>query len=333
MDEPADETDSTNEPVPSPFLEQLSDTDLPEVLFHYTDIYGLQGIWEKGELWLTGSLFMNDTSELELGTAVVEHIIAERRLELMERLLAATRREIEHRKAGADADSEEAFISDRERIQTELDEFNDILASIEYAKDMTAFIACFTRKGDQLSQWRGYAREGYCIGLKTSRLLEHCGEDSVVRRVRYYGGESKEDYTERTIEQSKAFRSAMLNIDALRDDEDTRKFVIGKYALLDAAFVKDGNFREEEEVRIVRLNGEPNLFTPHRYGMVPRLTLPISRDAIVSVRVGPSAHADLKQESLKRYFLNVGFGKAPLPPIGQRVRPLVYGSKIPFRDW
>jgi hypothetical protein len=44
-----------------------SDRDLPEVLYHYTDIKGLQGIWEEGQIWATDSRYLNDTSELRLG--------------------------------------------------------------------------------------------------------------------------------------------------------------------------------------------------------------------------------------------------------------------------
>jgi hypothetical protein len=97
--------------------------------------------------------------------------------------------------------------------------------------------------------------------------------------------------------------------------------------------MKDSNFREEGEVRIVEISHDPDLFTPHRYGMVPRRTIPVPAGAIQSVRVGPSAHEELKQRSLIRYFLNVGFGGNPLPPVGERVRPLVPRSSIPFRDW
>jgi hypothetical protein len=49
-----------------------SDPDLPDTLYHYTDIKGLQGIWEEGNLWGTGSRYLNDTSELQLGVAMLQ---------------------------------------------------------------------------------------------------------------------------------------------------------------------------------------------------------------------------------------------------------------------
>lgn len=59
------ETDDQAPPAESHYdlIADPSDSDLPETLYHYTDIRGVQGIWEKGELWATSALFLNDTSE------------------------------------------------------------------------------------------------------------------------------------------------------------------------------------------------------------------------------------------------------------------------------
>jgi hypothetical protein len=55
-----------------------SDQDLPDTLYHYTDINGLKGIWEDGHLWATGSRFLNDTSELRLGVTLIQSRVAQR---------------------------------------------------------------------------------------------------------------------------------------------------------------------------------------------------------------------------------------------------------------
>jgi Protein of unknown function (DUF2971) len=293
-----------------------SDTDLPETLYHYTDINGVQGIWEKGELWLTHSLFLNDTSELQLGTGIVENVINANIISLGMVLSDA-----------AISGSPLRDIYD----EPEMAELKDISSAIRYAKGLDTFIACLTEQGDQLSQWRGYAREGYCVGLKTSALLDHCGDNLLIRRVRY-SGDTDEQYANRTIEAVKTLRSWMLS-ESERWEDVAVKFVIANHVMFDASFIKDSSFAEEKEVRIVRVSGTPNHFTPNRYGMVPRIKIPIPSDSIVSVRVGPSAHQELKQCSLVKYFLNVGFGGAALPPPRERAVPKVYLSRIPFRDW
>ncbi|MUL85217.1 MULTISPECIES: DUF2971 domain-containing protein [unclassified Mycolicibacterium] len=313
-------------------IDNPSDADLPETLYHYTDLRGVQGIWENGELWGTNALFLNDTSEVELGTLVIQNAVSERQRDLYKQLAESLSRELETRQAG-DAVDADAFEHERGPAQAKLDELKFIQDAIDYVKDTSSFITCLTEQHDQLSQWRGYAREGYCIGFKTTALLENLHENLVTRRVRYYDAETNAEYAHRTVDIASRLRAALLTYPDLASDDDTIKFILGKKALIDASFIKDSNFAEESEVRIVHPTGTADLFTPHRYGMVPRIKIPIVRDAVKSVRVGPSAHAELKQKSLQMYLLEVPFGgKEPLP-VGERTRPAVYVSKIPYRDW
>lgn len=218
-------------------------------------------------------------------------------------------------------------------LQANLQELQAIRDAIDYVKDSTTFITCLTEHGDQLSQWRGYAHEGYCVGFRTSVLLEHLDEKIIARRVNYYSTATSTDYAHRTVDLASRLRAALLTYPDLEADVDTIKFIIGKKALIDAAFIKDSNFSEEAEVRLVRPVTQASLFTPHRYGMVPRIQIPIPRDAVESVRVGPSAHVEIKQKSLQMYLLEVPFGGGEALPMGERTRPAVYGSRIPYRDW
>jgi hypothetical protein len=64
-----------------------SDQNLPDTLYHYTDINGLKGIWEEGNLWATGFRYLNDTSELRLGMALVQSRVATRQAAVLEETL------------------------------------------------------------------------------------------------------------------------------------------------------------------------------------------------------------------------------------------------------
>jgi hypothetical protein len=263
-----------------------SDVDLPEILYHYTDINGLAGIWEKGQIWATNSLYLNDTSEVQLGLSMVGSRLAQRELEILQSINEVWKREVEQRKAGEEVD-EETFNQERAAFEPKLTEAKEIRAAVETTDGYSnSYIACLTEHGDQLSQWRGYAREGYCVGFDTKSLLESLGDDRVMRRVRYYDEETNDAYAARMIGIAKGFRNLM--IDKPDVDEDFRNFVIAKYMMVEAAFMKDSSFREESEVRIVEISGEPDVFTPHRYGMVPRMTILIPPGTVQSVRVGPS---------------------------------------------
>jgi len=318
---------------------QSSDSDLPDTLYHYTDIYGLAGIWEKGQIWATNSMYLNDTSEVRLGIRVAQNLMADRQIELLNSITEVWDRQLAQSKkeaaAGAPVPDSEAFDRERAVFEPELAELKAIRAALDESLEVensTTYIACLTEHGDQLSQWRGYAREGYCVGLDTKMLLDSLGDERVMRRVQYYDESTSEVFGSRVLEIAMSYRKALMDMDT-ELDIDFLNYVTAKYSLIEAAFMKDSNFREEGEVRIVELSSDPDLFTPHRYGMVPRRTIPIPAGAVRSVRVGPSAHKDLKHVSLIRYFWKVGFGGNPLPPAAERVRPSVFVSTIPFRDW
>jgi hypothetical protein len=307
-----------------------SDVDLPPTLYHYTDIDGLKGIWETGLLRATNSMYLNDTSEILLGLSLVKAKLLESNLEILKKINEVWKRETDERASGNEVD-DGAFDKERAELQPGLTEGEEILAAIESAEALStsnSYIACLTEHGDQLSQWRGYANEGYCIGFDTQLLLNSLGDQRVMRRVHYYAEESNDEYAAKMIGVARGFRNLMSNRPDL--DEGFRNYVIAKYTVVEAAFMKDSSFAEEGEVRIVEIGSEPDIFTPHRYGMVPRVTIPIPPGCIKSVRVGPSAHEKLKQDSLATYFVRVGFAGAE-PAAGNR--PLVHRSKIPFRHW
>jgi hypothetical protein len=79
-----------------------SDVNLPETLYHYTDINGLAGIWEKGHIWATSSAYLNDTSEVRLGLDIVRTRLAERRLEIEQNIDDPELTEVNEIKAAVD---------------------------------------------------------------------------------------------------------------------------------------------------------------------------------------------------------------------------------------
>src|SRR5258708_2820815 len=107
-------------------------------LFHYTDSRGLLGILKDRKFWGTNVLYLNDRSEI---THCAELIRS--RVDLaMEGL------------SGPIA----ALLAN---VRNDFNSF-DVL---------TAFVACFSEEGDQLSQWRGYGYSGggYSVGISPRR--------------------------------------------------------------------------------------------------------------------------------------------------------------------
>lgn len=106
-------------------------------LYHYTNAQGLRGILESGQVWFTDYMHLNDPSELTHGIKMA-HDVAQFLCE------------------GADG-----------RVRLFLDDFVNMLRPDNFAGNLEFFIASFSRKRDDLSQWRAYADngKGYAIGF------------------------------------------------------------------------------------------------------------------------------------------------------------------------
>ncbi|MGV0792114.1 DUF2971 domain-containing protein [Mycolicibacterium sp. XJ1819] len=294
----------------------LQPQDLPTTLYHYTDIFGLDGIYRRGELWATNALYLNDTSELNLGLIVVERQLLKQQLDL-------TRKNLERFKEG-------------QEDLPGLDELKTLHEIVNEARRLSeCYVVSLSENGDQLSQWRAYGKDGYCIGFSAEALQRALDTSFKMAKVRYH----EDDASSRSADEVIDFAKELWRETATWTDDETgkalteekRRFVVMNHIVEDSAFTKDSNFHEEKEVRIVIVSVIPNHFTPSpRYGMTPRIKIPIPAEAVESVTVGPGAHSDLRAQSLIRFFHVTPFAgdSAPLAK-----PPVVHKSVIPYRDW
>ena len=113
---------------------------MTETLYHYTDVRGLKGILEAGQIWFTDYRHLNDPSELTHGIDMARDVA-------------------HHIATGADG-----------RVRLFLDYFLDLFRHDNFAPTLEFFIACFSRARDDLGQWRAYADNGrgVAIGLSPS---------------------------------------------------------------------------------------------------------------------------------------------------------------------
>src|SRR5579863_5935328 len=121
-------------------LSEQNNSTITETLYHYTDVRGLKGILEAGQIWFTDYRHLNDPSELTHGIDIA--------------------RDVAHRIAtGADG-----------RVRLFLDYFLDLFRHDNFVPTLEFFIACFSRARDDLGQWRAYADNGRgaAIGLSPS---------------------------------------------------------------------------------------------------------------------------------------------------------------------
>jgi hypothetical protein len=120
-------------------VEKIRPPTPPEIIWHYTSGAALIQIIESGEMWATQMGCLNDASELRHAITLV-------------------RRAAEERRGALTRPSEE----DRTFFNV-IDEY----LKPELAQTVGQFVACFSTKGDDLSQWRAYSdgEGGYAIGF------------------------------------------------------------------------------------------------------------------------------------------------------------------------
>jgi hypothetical protein len=115
-------------------------------VFRYTDGAGLKGILTENRIRATNVAYVNDAKEYQ-------HSI-DRFLEILD----------SYKKAHANIKPGKAILATLEERIHAADEVQPV------------WVACFSTRGDDLSQWRGYGmgEGGYSIGFDAAKLSEVC---------------------------------------------------------------------------------------------------------------------------------------------------------------
>jgi hypothetical protein len=125
---------------------------LPAALYHYTSGQGLLGILDSGYLNCTNLLYMNDSSEMDYGRAIVRRIA-----------------------------------EDLSPISDGVQTFMQYLLRNVEQPDFQYYVTCFCEKPDLLSQWRAYGGQtaGYSLGFDADDLQTVLPEYSELVRIIY----------------------------------------------------------------------------------------------------------------------------------------------------
>lgn len=290
-------------------------------LYHYTDIHGLFGILDNQVLWATDLRFLNDLSEQKHGEKLLDRAFAD--------CIAQY--------------SSESVPVDGNSAYGMVDALKDIWGTSRQIRgdyEPTAVhysVSCFSEARDQLSQWRAYAADGYCLEFDTSDLLEHLNfvpqtgtsaDHALAADIRPvdYGdtgyGELKE-LIKTTAQECIPLNKTESHGSYRAGHNMSWALRIAAYAI----FLKSDAFTEEREVRALISSGH-TITTPGRFGLVPRRSIPIPRNLVKAVMVGPNAYADLQEASLKTYGANhMTMNRKGTGPYRFRVDR----SAIPFR--
>jgi hypothetical protein len=259
---------------------------MPEVIYHYTDVSGAQGILKEAVIYATDLRFMNDAGELEYSRHLIKKVL----------------------------------VAERKACTSSIRGYLDVMSLALEIVNMRFYASCFCEDGDVLSQWRAYANAGagYAIGFKTNSLANYLRRNTAIllQRVEYDPASQRSriasvlrkfiDLGNRCANKFKhhpdlgeamtyCFRGAMLPL------------------FIEQAALKDPLFREEREWRLVKIQREAHEFRVSRAGLlVPYVQIPFagpgdSPSAVAEIRWGPTLAPELTRLSLDEYCRSCGY--------------------------
>lgn len=267
---------------------------LMDTLFHYTTATGLLGTLRGPSLWCSDLRFLNDAQEALYGRDLVVEAI---------RTMDNPVRDPAHW-AYEHGDSAIDIFSGYQRMVVE-----ELLTS-----EFGVYVACFCESGDLLSQWRGYGKDhGYAVELRTEALQKALNEvptypaASGLFKVRY-GHEAADSVVRSALEEVARFNLNHPGVKAHITAQALSSML--------SRIKHPGSFEEQEWRLVVGLEisdesqtsteRKATLYRATQRAIVPYIELPLERDAITSIRVGPGDNADVREAGVRRLLKTLG---------------------------
>jgi Protein of unknown function (DUF2971) len=293
----------------------LENSDLPEILYHYTSQTGLKGMLNEKTIWASKIHYLNDSKEFALALELASD-------ELDRRIKAATSQ------------------GDRSRLEL----LRDTIYTISR---VNTCVCCFSELDDDLSQWRGYGggNAGFSVGFTRewfTRVKETLGLSlspciyDPEKRQRLIQDEIDEFFATNTEKEPDYWDRNRGYVDPDRP----RTFGVSRHAgndfatrlALIAPLIKHKSFEAEREWRLVAAT-VPAHELHHRPGrsmLIPYYKIPIGDDdkfdSIREIVVGPTPHPDLSAASVESLAIAAGLVN---PDNTLRTKT----TRIPFRNW
>ncbi len=295
-------TDTPEEQFFSPTFADHLAKPIPEILYHYTSQEGLLGIISSASLWATNISYMNDATEFHRPVGM-----------LRDRLASEVERKAYEAKHFATRNASWSTAAEALARQT-----RELLIMVNKIAGTSICVTCFCEDGDLLSQWRGYASQGYgySLGFRTATLRERTAPSGFVLGRCIYDPKLQAKIIDEALEY-------LLRPSAPDDERHRDLLKVLKYV----AFFKNHSFEQEQEWRLLSIqpvNLQQTQFRPGKSMIIPYTTIAIgdgNDSSTDRVCVGPCPHMQLSKRSVERMLVQ------------RNIRPSVYLSSVPFRDW
>lgn len=197
-------------------------------LYHYTSASGLLGILQSQKVWGTESTYLNDSLEIKYGLTLAAEVLDE------------------YLKSSDDINQ---AVINRTKIR------------LKYLSD-EIYIACFSEKGDMLSQWKGYGNygSGFSIEFTASEFFKKKRKfpyANISFKKVVYETEQQREILKNEIDYVLKYVHDKLDMnddDFVNDLVNCAAFSIAYFIKLCAYRFKHPSFSEESEWRAILVN-------------------------------------------------------------------------------
>jgi hypothetical protein len=294
------------------------------VIYHYTDTAGFQGIIAHSRIRASHWAYLNDLQEGVHAARPLRDVL---HAEFARR---SDGRSIDDLRWGAsDPGSDSApVLEDYRTAQFHFvtEYLEGFIAGVDKRDEWDAYCVSFARVRDELSLWRGYAGAGgFAIGFDLTALASAA---KVFSEPKVGWGHIKSQYGQTAVlsdieyGDTAPIKLAQEERDRIASDQ------FGPYLTKDVALqfggrilprllsVKNGAFESERETRIIQSSiGRLDPSTRPHYRaagglLIPFRELMFSPEAVVEVVLGPGGDAVKRRISTTRFLRDYGFGHA-----------------------
>jgi len=195
---------------------------------------------------------------------------------------------------------------------------------------LDVYVACFSKKSDCLSQWRGYGK--YAIKFSAKNLSDNFKilNSEEVEISREYFHFSMRDCIYSAKEKDEAIVKAY---ESFLESGGGFSLTTNYDLLVDVLSFKNDGFVEESEVRFVLVSKKADMnfqsFRVRGNSLVPYCVVGFNIDAIEKIMIGPMRDQGLAYFSIEKLLARELHDNFYEPKI---IRNLVSNSSIPYRD-
>ncbi|WP_254505646.1 DUF2971 domain-containing protein [Bacillus altitudinis] len=264
------------------------------LLYHYTNVNGLEGIMKHKELWVSNADFLNDKTERKYTVKILSDLIEEKLEELENNELK--------------------------------DIINESLKKVLDMQEFPTYVLSLSKNKDSNLLWSNYSQDdGYNISFDFEKLEEIEGSPHLIvfkSKVIY----DEEIHYEALNELADFCVSTFSKIKPEYEDFITDIEMIQTALQLLASFFKDSCFQQEEEYRIVliqKAENEDNYECRVSNGtFIPYIKMGFNISNVKGITIGPKNKMDISEEGLKSFLKLNGFNVENIE---------INRSKIPYR--